>query len=140
MVPLLSFDDHYFLEFSTMYGTPLDCQLHKELYQTRNAMNELTRRFPDNEYLHHVAPTVHLYAAYAKQEKDPFFAIPTHNIPINNQALLTSFKTTVEQAVSKGIIWKEEIIINDWQLAFDLPREKGLLPAIYHANFKPNGW
>src|SRR5205085_12552083 len=66
--------------------------------------------------------------------------IITHNMPMNSQALLTSFESAVNQAISEGIIWKEAIVINNWELVFDLPRKEGLLPTIFHANFKPNGW
>ena len=66
--------------------------------------------------------------------------IITHNMPMNSQALLTSFESAVNQAISNGITWKEAIISNNWELVFDLPRKEGLLPTIFHANFKPDGW
>ncbi len=64
----------------------------------------------------------------------------THSVPMNSQALLTSFKIAVEQAVSKGILYDTMIRVGCWEFRFGMPRKAGLLPSIYHANFKPNGW
>jgi|SRR3990172_847371 len=92
MVPTFNVDDIYFLEFSNTYGTHLDCQLHKELHQTRDIIHQLTRTFPENEHILHIAPIVHLYAAYAKTENDPYFAFE-----------LADFCRVVTQMLSQGI-------------------------------------
>lgn len=64
----------------------------------------------------------------------------THNMPINCQTLLTSFQSAVEQAVSQGIKYDTMIKIGCWEFRFGFPRKEGLLPSIYHANFKPQNW
>jgi len=66
--------------------------------------------------------------------------IITHNMPMNCQALLTSFAAAVEQVVSKGIQYDTVIRVGCWELMFSMPRKDGLLPAIYHANFNPQSW
>lgn len=92
MVPVLKADDLYFLEFSNTYGTQLDCQLHKELCEVRSAVDQLARNFPENEHVLNLAPVVHLYAAYAKTEENPFFAFE-----------LADFCRTVAQTLSHGL-------------------------------------
>jgi hypothetical protein len=64
----------------------------------------------------------------------------THSIPMNSQALLTSLEAAVKQVILKGIQYDTMIHIGCWQLRFGIPRKEGLLPSIYHANFKPQGW
>lgn len=64
----------------------------------------------------------------------------THSIPINSQTLLAGFEAAVKEAVSKGIQYDTMIKIGCWQFRFGMPRKEGLLPSIYHANFKPQGW
>jgi hypothetical protein len=66
--------------------------------------------------------------------------IITHNMPMNCQSLLTGFKSAVEQAVSQGIKYDTMIRIDCWEFRFGMPRKEGLLPTIYHANFKPQNW
>ena len=66
--------------------------------------------------------------------------IITHNMPMNCQSLLTGFKSAVEQAVSQGIKYDTMIRIGCWEFRFGMPRKEGLLPTIYHANFKPQNW
>ena len=66
--------------------------------------------------------------------------ILTHTMPIDSQILLTTFEAAVKQAVTKGIVSRGETIIKSWQFGFDLSKKEGLLPTIYHANFKPEGW
>jgi len=61
-------------------------------------------------------------------------------MPMNCQSLLTSFKSTVEQAISQGIKYDTMIRIGCWEFRFGMPRKEGLLPTIYHANFKPQNW
>jgi len=66
--------------------------------------------------------------------------IIAHNMPMNCQSLLTGFKSAVEQAISQGIKYDTMIRIGCWELRFSMPRKEGLLPTIYHANFKPQNW
>lgn len=64
----------------------------------------------------------------------------TYTTPVNSQTLLASFQSAVKQAASNGIQYNTMINIGCWQFRFDTPRKTGLLPTIYHANFKPKGW
>src|SRR5579863_190333 len=66
--------------------------------------------------------------------------IITHNMPMNCQSLLTGFKSAVEQAKSQGIKYDTMIRIGCWEFRCGMPRKEGLLPTIYHANFKPQNW
>jgi len=66
--------------------------------------------------------------------------IITHNMPINCQALLSSMQLAVERAISSGVKYDTMIKIGCWEFRFGMPREEGLLPSIYHANFKPKNW
>ena len=66
--------DLYAKEFNTLYGTHLDCQLHKELYESRKAMMDLEYQFSYSPHVQAIAPAVHYYAAKAKVEKDPITA------------------------------------------------------------------
>ena len=92
IVSPLDIKDHYFLEFSNTYGTQLDYQLHKELCDTRHRVNELMRTLPENEHVLSLAPIVHLYAAYAKTEKNPFFAFE-----------IADFCRIITQVLSQGV-------------------------------------
>jgi hypothetical protein len=64
----------------------------------------------------------------------------THGMPINNQTLLTSFKAAVDKAVEQGIVYNKEYTIGCWELVFSESRGEGLLPAIKHALYKPQGF
>ena len=66
--------------------------------------------------------------------------IITHNMPINCQALLSSMQVAVERAISSGVKYDTMIKIGCWEFRFGMPRDEGLLPSIYHANFKPKNW
>ncbi len=62
----------------------------------------------------------------------------SHNMPINSQSLLASFKASVEKATAQGIVYtKDPITIGSWELLFSPPRQEGLLPVIRHALYKP---
>ena len=77
---------------------------------------------------------------YIQDPKAPHKKIITHNMPINCQALLTSFQKAVEQAISKKIKYNTIIRTGCWEFMFGRPRKEGLLSTVYHANFKPNNW
>ena len=62
--------DRYAAVFKNTYGTMRDCELHKELHQTRTSMIQLERTFPYNDHVQFVAPLVHYLAARAKAEKN----------------------------------------------------------------------
>jgi hypothetical protein len=64
----------------------------------------------------------------------------THGMPINNQSLLSSFKAAVDQAVEQGIVYTKEYRIDCWEIVFSESRGEGLLPAIKHALYKPQGF
>jgi hypothetical protein len=66
--------------------------------------------------------------------------IITHTMPINCQILLLSFRSAVKQAIYQGIKYDTMIRIGCWEFRFGMPRGEGLLPSIYHANFKPKNW
>lgn len=66
--------------------------------------------------------------------------IITHNMPINCQALLSSMQAAVERVISSGVKYDTMIKIGCWEFRFGMPRGEGLLPSIYHANFKPKNW
>lgn len=53
---------------------------------------------------------------------------------------LACFEAAVEQAISKGIQYDTIIRLGCWEFKVGMPRKEGLLPSIYHANFKPQGW
>lgn len=64
-------NDPYAAVFSKTYGTPLDCQIHKELSQTRSMMMRLEHDFSGSHHVQIIAPAVHRLAAQAKQEPKP---------------------------------------------------------------------
>ncbi|WP_245828974.1 hypothetical protein [Salipaludibacillus agaradhaerens] len=61
----------------------------------------------------------------------------THGIPINSQTLLSSFQTSVKNAVKSGIKYEEIMKVGNWELIFSKPRGDGLLPVIKHAVYMP---
>lgn len=61
----------------------------------------------------------------------------THGMPINSQTLLSSFQSSVNNAVKKGIKYEEIMNIGNWELIFSKPRGDGLLPVIKHAVYMP---
>jgi len=64
----------------------------------------------------------------------------SHNMPINSQTLLHSFKSAVEHATASGIKYtKDPFVIDCWELMFSPPRADGLLSAVKHAIYKPKG-
>jgi hypothetical protein len=66
--------------------------------------------------------------------------IITHNMPVNCQALLSSMQAALGQAISNGIKYDSMIRVGCWEFRFGIPRGEGLLPSIYHANFKLKNW
>ena len=85
-------EDLYAKEFNNTHGTQIDCQLHKELYQSRSAMMQLERTYFYNHHIHIIAPIVHSYAAQAKIEKNPLTAFK-----------LSDFCHTVTQVLAHGM-------------------------------------
>ncbi|MEL3959257.1 pre-toxin TG domain-containing protein [Caldifermentibacillus hisashii] len=60
-----------------------------------------------------------------------------HGMPINSQTLLSSFQSSVKDAVKEGIKYEEIMNIGNWELIFSKPRGDGLLPVIKHAVYRP---
>ncbi|MBY0353296.1 EndoU domain-containing protein [Candidatus Babeliales bacterium] len=91
-VPSTKANDKYAAVFKQTYGTALDCQLHKELCQTRNAMFELEHNFDKNYHVEIIAPAVHHLAAQAKTEQCASIAFQ-----------LADFSHALTQLVAKGL-------------------------------------
>ena len=91
-VSRLDYNDKYTVIFSQTYGTPLDCQLHKELCQTRSMMMQLERDFSQSYHVQIFAPIVHGLAAQAKTEQSPSKAF-----------VLSDFCYDFAQIVAKGM-------------------------------------
>jgi len=64
----------------------------------------------------------------------------THSMPINSQAILTSFKAAMEEAIVKGFEYDKIFTIGCWEFKIGKARQQGLLPSIYHAMFNPKGF
>lgn len=62
--------DKYAKEFSNMYGTELDYQLHKELCDVRQQVFDLENKYSSNARIKTIAPSIHYYAAQAKKEEN----------------------------------------------------------------------
>nr|WP_258922246.1 LXG domain-containing protein [Heyndrickxia coagulans] len=61
----------------------------------------------------------------------------THGMPINSQTLLSSFQSSVKDAVKEGVKYDEIMNTGNWELIFSKPRGEGLLPVIKHAVYRP---
>ena len=61
----------------------------------------------------------------------------SHGMPINSQALLTSFQNAVNTAYAEGIRYEQIMKVGNWELIFSRPRTEGLLPVIKHALYRP---
>ena len=61
----------------------------------------------------------------------------THGIPINSQTLLSSFQSSIQNAVMEGIKYEEIMNMGNWELIFSKPRGDGLLPVIKYAVYRP---
>ncbi|WP_223260598.1 RHS repeat domain-containing protein [Paenibacillus ihbetae] len=59
----------------------------------------------------------------------------SHSYTINQQALLTSFKSAVDYATKKGIVYDTLINVGGWELKFS-KKPGDALPVIIHAVFK----
>ena len=78
--------------FNNTYGTQLDCQLHKELMQTRDTMHNLERIYYNDPYVQVLAPVVYRYTVQAKNEQCPLAAFE-----------LSDFCYTITQVVVNGM-------------------------------------
>ncbi|HLC07326.1 MAG TPA: RNase A-like domain-containing protein [Candidatus Babeliales bacterium] len=91
------------------FTTELDYQLHKELTESRNTMNQLERRFA---YAHHVqvlAPVVYHYASQATHEHCPIVAFQLSDfchmvtqVLLHGMHVLYDASFAVGKGVSKG--------------------------------------
>ena len=88
----LSFDDPDAQAFHHRYGTQLDCQLHKELCQTRNTMRQLEHTYSNDAHVQILAPVVYRYTLQAKNEQCPVAAFE-----------LSDFCYTITQVLSHGM-------------------------------------
>ena len=61
----------------------------------------------------------------------------SHGMPMNSQILLSSFQSSVSDAVKQGVKYDEIMNIGEWELIFSKPRGDGLLPVIKHAVYRP---
>ncbi len=61
----------------------------------------------------------------------------SHGMPMNSQAILTSFQNAVNTACEEGIRYEQLMKVGDWELIFSRPRTEGLLPVIKHALYVP---
>lgn len=91
-VPALVNNDAYASVFENTYGTQLDQQLHKELYQSRLAMIDLEQKFPQNAHVRLIAPNIHHLAAQAKI-----------NTNITTAFTLADFCHDITQTLSTGM-------------------------------------
>jgi len=57
----------------------------------------------------------------------------THSTPMNSQAMLTSFRSAVNKAVSQGYKSGEMIIVDNWEIIFGSGKSGDALPVIKHA-------
>jgi hypothetical protein len=61
----------------------------------------------------------------------------SHSLPLRGQAILTSFKSAVNTAIQKGIVYGKITKIGNWELIFSEAREIGKLPVIKRALYIP---
>ncbi|MGJ0909476.1 RHS repeat domain-containing protein [Clostridium botulinum] len=61
----------------------------------------------------------------------------SHGMPMNSQALLSSFENAVADAAKKGVKYDEIMNEGNWELIFSKPCGDGLLPVIKHAVYRP---
>ena len=113
-------EDHYAKEFNNTCGTQLDCQLYKELYQSRSAMMQLERMYSHNHHIQVIAPIIHYYAAQAKIEKNPLAAFKLsdfcHSITqflVNGMHILYDGSCAVGKGAWKGT--KEFVNPEHWR-------------------------
>ncbi|WP_175415136.1 hypothetical protein [Paenibacillus algicola] len=59
----------------------------------------------------------------------------SHSYSINQQALLTSFKSAVDYATKKGIEYNKLVNVRGWELKFS-KKEGDILPVIMHAVYR----
>lgn len=59
----------------------------------------------------------------------------SHSYSINQQALLTSFKSAVDYATKKGIVYNKLIYVGGWELKFS-QKDGDVLPVLMHAVFR----
>jgi hypothetical protein len=78
--------------FRNTFGTQLDCQLHKELCQTRSSMRHLERTYHNSPHVQILAPVVYRYTAQAKKESSPLVAFE-----------LSNFCHTITQVLAHGM-------------------------------------
>ncbi len=119
-VPPASPNDTYAPIFSNTYGTPLDCQLHQELCQTRSTMTQLEYDFPQSQHVQAIAPMVHHLAVKAKVEKAPDVAFE-----------ISDFCYELTQVVAKGVT-----ILRDYSCAAGKRILNGTKTAISPGHWK----
>jgi hypothetical protein len=61
---------------------------------------------------------------------------PSHGMPMNSQAMLTSFKSSVEAAVKTGVKFGEPMQMGRWELIFSAGRTGDASPVIKHALYR----
>lgn len=84
--------------------------------------------------------TKHMLQYIYGTNEDKIKKVITHNMPMNCQSLLLSFKSELEQAIAQGVQYRMKVKVNCWEFMFSMPRKEGLLTTIYHANFRQKSW
>ncbi|MFA6263727.1 MAG: hypothetical protein WCW33_04130 [Candidatus Babeliales bacterium] len=109
-VPPVSADDKYTEAFSNTYGTPLDCQLHKELCCIRSEVSELECKYSHDAHVQIIAPVIHRFAARAKVEQSPTLAFGISDFCHDLTQVFTKgihtlyhYSTAVGKRVVKGV-------------------------------------
>jgi len=107
-VPHLSANDPDIVAFQDKHGTQLDCQLHKELCQTRNTMRNLEHSYSNDPHVQILAPVVYRYTLQAKNEKCPLVAFELSDFCHTITHVLSNSMNVLydaSSAVGKGV-WK----------------------------------
>ena len=55
--------------------------------------------------------------------------------PMNNQALLNSFQSSLKTLASQGYQYNTLYNVGSWELIIGAPAQAGQLPIVYHAVF-----
>lgn len=102
--------------FAQQYGTFLDKQLHKELFETRMKMLELQKTCPSNNYLQSCARLINCMTAQAKQEQNVEKAFSLSDFCYDVVCIITRGTVALTKGVIQGVgtmlnpaHWKEMV-------------------------------
>ena len=124
--------DKYADAFNKTFGTHLDCQLHKELCETRNAVIQLQQDRPRNFHTTIIAPVVHHLAAQAKTEQNPAAAFELSDICHTITHVIVKGIQTLRKysraAISGTVTGMNKVLsLEHWQDMVTAPLQLGLL-------------